>query len=327
MSGALDWLRLAGGAVLLYLGAEWFVAGASALAIAIRIPQIIIGLTVVAYGTSAPEVVVGIQAAVAGHGDVALGNVIGSNIANIGLILGVTALIRPIAVGRSLRRRELPVLLFGTLLVPLLLLDGVVSGVEGAGLVVLAMLYTALMIRSARRASGQSPQPVGEDSIEPLAQLAGKSKIAGPLRVAIKAALGLGILLLGGSWFIDGAVSLARGLGISERVVGLTIVAIGTSLPELVTSVVAARRGHSDLALGNVVGSNIFNIFLCLGLAALVRRIDGTLARLGMDVAVLAVLTLLLAVYARGQRHISRREGAIALLAYVSLMVLTVARG
>ncbi len=190
----------------------------------------------------------------------ALGNVIGSNIANVGLILGVAALIRPPRVDGALRRRELPVLVASTALVPLLLLDGSVSRWEGGGLLV-------------------------------------------------------------------GAVSVARALGMSERLVGLTIVAVGTSLPELVTSVIAARRGHSDLAVGNVVGSNIFNTFLCLGAASLAGSVAAPLPTLGVDLAALGVMTALAAAFIRTERTISRREGATAVVLYAAFAVVTVARG
>jgi cation:H+ antiporter len=327
MSMALEWLRLGGGAVLLYLGAGWFVTGASALALALRIPQIIVGLTVVAYGTSAPEVIVGIEAALSGHGEVALGNIIGSNIANIGLILGLTALVKPIAVDGSLRRRELPVLLASTALVPGLLLDGTVAHWEGAVLLALACLYTAWMIRATRKTAERPHGRSDEELLHPVAHFAGEGRRMSLVRVAAKAALGLAILLFGGSWFVAGAVAVAQGLGMSERIVGLTIVAMGTSLPELVTSLVAAHRGHSDLALGNVVGSNIFNVLLCLGSAAVFGRVGGSIAVIGVDLVALGFMTALVVLLTRRVRRISRFEGGVALLAYAVMMAITIVRG
>jgi cation:H+ antiporter len=325
MSMGLDWVRLIGGALLLYRGAEWLVAGASALAIAIRIPQIIIGLTVVAYGTSAPEVIVGMEAALADHGAVALGNVIGSNIANIGLILGLTTIVKPITVDGSLRRRELPVLAISTLLVPVVLTDGLVARWEGAGLLLLACLYTAWMVHSTRsarlRAGADARLP------DPVVHFAGTSTSMSLFRVSVKAAAGLSILLLGGNWFVAGAVAVARELGMSERIVGLTVVAVGTSLPELVTSLVAARRGHSDLALGNVLGSNIFNVFLCLGSAALVGSVEASLEAVATDVAALLFMTAALVWLTRRARRISRPEGVLLFLAYLILMSITLLRG
>jgi cation:H+ antiporter len=322
-----EWIQLVGGGLLLYFGAEWFVGGASALALALRVPQILVGLTVVAYGTSAPEIVVGVQAASAGHGEVALGNVIGSNIANVGLILGVAALINPPRVNGALRRRELPALLASTALVPLLLLDGSVNRWEAVGLLAVAVVYTGWMIRAARGASVIAAAKVDARAAAAAADLAGAPMPVGRLRAAATAAAGLSVLLVGGHLFVGGAVSVARMLGMSDRLVGVTIVAVGTSLPELVTSVIAARRGHSDLAVGNVVGSNIFNTLLCLGAAALAGSVAAPLSTLGLDIVALVVMTALAAVFIRTERFISRSEGGIVVALYVVFAVITVARG
>jgi cation:H+ antiporter len=321
------WTQLVGGGLLLYFGAEWFVGGASALALALRVPQILVGLTVVAYGTSAPEIIVGVQAASAGHGDVALGNVVGSNIANVGLILGIAALIRPARVHGSLRRRELPVLVVSALVVPLLMLDGVVSRGEAAGLIIAAAAYTGWMIQAARSAATLAAAKRDARTTGEAADAAGAPKPVGAMRAAATAAVGLAVLLIGGALFVDGAVSVARVLGMSDRLVGLTIVAVGTSLPELVTSVIAARRGHSDIAVGNVVGSNIFNTFLCLGAAGLAGSVGAPLRTLGADLVALGVMTALAAAFIRSERTVSRVEGAAALVLYASFTALTLARG
>ena len=252
----MSWVMLFGGGMLLYFGAEWFVGGASALARGLKVPNILVGLTVVAYGTSAPEVIVGVQSAATGHGDVAIGNVVGSNIANIGLILGVSALVRPARVDGSLRARELPVLLASAILLPLLLLDGRVSRWEGAALLVGAVVYTARMVASARSASALARAREEAEVTSEASDMAGAPRPGGLYRSVATTLVGLVVLLVGGRLFVDGAVLVARALGVSDRVVGLTVVAVGTSLPELVTSVIAASRGHSDIALGNVVGSN-----------------------------------------------------------------------
>ena len=322
-----EWILLVGGGLLLYFGAEWFVGGASALALALRVPQILVGLTVVAFGTSAPEIIVGVQAASAGHGEVALGNVIGSNIANIGLILGLAALVRPARVNGALCRRELPVLLASAALVPLLLLDGVVSRWEAGGLVLLAVVYAAWMVHVARTASAVAAARVEVKATGEAADAAGAPKPVGAARAAVTAAVGLVVLLVGGTLFVDGAVSVAQSLGMSERLVGLTIVAVGTSLPELVTSLIAARRGHSDLAVGNVVGSNIFNALLCLGAAALAGTVSAPFRTLTLDLAGFIVMTVLAAAFIRSERTVSRAEGAFALSLYVAFTALTVARG
>jgi cation:H+ antiporter len=304
------------------------VGGASALALALRVPQILVGLTVVAYGTSAPEIIVGVQAAGAGYGAVALGNVIGSNIANIGLILGIAALIKPARVDGALRRRELPVLLVSTALIPLLLLDGEVGRWEAAGLLLAAFAYTAWMVNAARTASTLARARADAEKAADVADAAGAPRpAAGTLRAAWTAAVGLAVLLVGGNIFIDGAVSVARELGMSDRLVGLTIVAVGTSLPELVTSVIAARRGHSDIAVGNVVGSNIFNILLCLGAAGLAGSVGAPLRTLGVDMVALVLMTGLIAAFIRTERFISRTEGAIALTLYAVFMGVSVWRG
>jgi cation:H+ antiporter len=320
-------LHLLGGGLLLYFGAQWLVAGSSALALALRIPQLIVGLTVVAYGTSTPEVIVSVQAALAGHPAVAIGNVVGSNIANIGLILGVAALIAPARVDGSLRSRELPVLLAATALVPATLIDGTISRIEGAALLTCGALYTAWMIRAAR-AGAQLASATADTAVErDVADAAGAPQARGLARSALIALFGLSVLLIGGTLFVDGAVSAAHTLGMSERLVGLTVVAVGTSLPELITSVVAARRGHSDLAIGNVVGSNIFNIFLCLGASALVGNVGAPLGELAVDLVALGVMTAVAAVFIRSRRTISRVEGAVAVGLYVLIIATSIVRG
>lgn len=319
-----EWVQLAGGALLLYFGAEWFVAGASALALALRVPQLLVGLTVVAYGTSAPEIIVGIRAAATGHGELALGNVIGSNVTNIGLILGLTALVHPAWVDGGLRRRELPVLLATTALVPLLLLDGQVSRFEGGALVLTSLVYTVWMVRAARANSAFAEARSEVAATLADADAAGAPRPAGWLRAAAVAGAGLIVLLVGGNLFVTGAVSVAQLLGLSDRIVGLTIVAIGTSLPELVTSVIAARRGHSGIAVGNVVGSNIFNVLLCLGSAALVGAVGSPLVTLRRELWALILMTALAAVMLRTERRLTRLEGGVALVCFAIFLGLTV---
>lgn len=267
------------------------------------------------------------RAASAGHGDVAFGNVVGSNIANVGLILGVAALVRPAGVDGTLRRRELPVLVASTAILPLLLLDGSVSRWEAGGLLFVAAAYTVWMVRAARSASAVAVARADVGMAGEAADLAGAPKPGGRLRAAVTALVGLTVLLVGGTLFVDGAVSVAQALGMSERLVGLTIVAVGTSLPELVTSVIAARRGHSDLAVGNVVGSNIFNTFLCLGAAGMAGSVGAPLGAVAVDLVALGVMTCVAVVFIRTRRTISRVEGAVALLLFVAFTVITVARG
>lgn len=320
-------LLLVIGGLLLYFGAQWLVGGSSALALLLRVPQLIIGLTVVAYGTSAPEIVVSIQATLTGHADVAIGNVVGSNVANIGLILGLSALIAPARVDRALARRELPVLLASTAAVPLMLLDGRVEPWEAAGLLGCGAAYTAWMIYAARGAGALQSAILDVVAEEAAADAAGAPKQSSWGWAAITAVIGLCVLLLGGKLFVDSAIQIAQRLGLSERLIGLTVVALGTSLPELVTSVIAARRGHSDLAIGNVVGSNIFNVFLCLGAAGLSGPVAASLGSLWQDLGALFAMTLLVSLFIRSERTITRFEGGSALVLFLAFTGLVIARG
>jgi cation:H+ antiporter len=315
----LDTVFLLLGGLLLYFGAEWLVRGAAGIAAALRVRPLVIGLTVVAYGTSAPELVVGISAALSGRGGIAFGNAIGSNIANIGLILGLAALISPPRVDPSLLRREVPTMVLSALAVPLLLLDGRVSRVEGAALLLGAAIYTIVMLRSARTTTAAvlASAEVAEEAREAAAEPPRESVV----RLAVRAIFGLALLLVGGRWLVDGATGIATHYGVSERLVGLTIVSIGTSLPELAISLIAARRGHSDIAVGNVVGSNIFNVLLILGASGLAGPLDVSLSESRLDIAALIVATLAAALFLRGDRKISRPEGAVLVLLYVAFLM------
>lgn len=321
----LDFAWLILGLVLLYYGAEWLVAGAAGLARSFGISALVVGLTVVAYGTSSPEAVVGIQAALTERPEIVLGNVVGSNIANIGLILGLTALIKPPRVDGALPRREVPMLIATAALVPLLLLDDEVSRWEGAILVIVTVIYTLWMVRTSRRdvAEAREAAEVTEEAAETATLLHPPKSRA---RLAGLALAGLACLVVGGSAFVEGASGIALAFGMSERLVGLTIVAVGTSLPELATSLIAALRGHSDIAVGNIVGSNTFNVLFCLGAAAVVTPVGVSLASLASDLAVLGVITLAAAVLMRAARSINRIEGGLLLggyTAYVVALVLT----
>ncbi len=321
-----DWLTLLGGALLLYFGAEWFVGAASALAQTLRVPPLVIGLTVVAYGTSAPEVIVGVQAARSGHGAVALGNVVGSNIANLGLILGVCALVRPARVHGAMRARELPAMGITALAVPAVLLDGRVSAVEGVALLLGAAAYTTWMVVTARRSMLREAARGAEVTADAV-EAAGAPTPRSAWSTALVAVAGLATLLVGGHLFVRSAVLLAQRLGVSERVVGLTVVAVGTSLPELVTGVIASRRGHGDIVVGNVVGSNIFNVLLCLGASALAGAVRADLQAARFDLGALLLLTALGSAAMRRERTISRAEGGAAVALYALYLALTAGVG
>jgi cation:H+ antiporter len=316
----LDTVQVVVGLALLYFGAEWLVGGASRLAASFGVRPLLVGLTVVAYGTSAPELVVGIGAATGGQGGLALGNVIGSNIANLGLILAAAALISPPLIDPSLRRRELPALVLATALIPLTLIDGTVQHWDAAGLLLLGTGYTAWMVRGAR-AEGRASSDA--DEMARAADQAGLGTVPnrGRLRLGGVVLLGLVVLIGGGHLLVEGAVGLARTLGLSDRLIGLTIVAIGTSLPELATSVIAAVRGHSDIAVGNVVGSNIFNVVLILGASGLAGSVGAPLSTLVLDMVVLCLLTGFAAIVVATRQRVSRLEGVLLLLGYVAFLV------
>lgn len=317
----IDFAMLAGGLVLLYFGAEWLVGGAARLAESFGIAPLIVGLTVVAYGTSSPELVVGIGAALRDQGEIALGNVVGSNVANIGLILAVAALITPPRIDPILARREVWVLLGTTALVPLSLLGGGVQWWDGAVLVSLAVVYTVWMVKTARDPAVMPESDVHVRVMAEAADQAAPGKMPRS-RAALAgiALVGLALLVGGGHLLVEGAIGLARTFGMSERIIGLTIVAIGTSLPELATSVIAAMRGHSDIAVGNVLGSNIFNVLLILGAASVTRSIDADVSSIALDLVVLGAMTVAAAIVIRTRQQLSRVEGLVLLLGYISFL-------
>ncbi|MBW3552755.1 MAG: calcium/sodium antiporter [Gemmatimonadetes bacterium] len=310
---------------LLVAGAEVLVRGAARIALAAGISPLVIGLTVVAFGTSAPELAVTTSAALRGEPDLALGNVVGSNIFNVLVVLGASALVAPLVVSRRLVRLEVPLLTVSATLVLLLALDGLISRVEGAFLLFGAFAYTGLLLQQSRRGS--------ENGIEAeVAAIAGADEGPGgrARRIVVDVVLiaaGLGLLVLGSRWLVDGATTFALALGVSELIIGLTIVAAGTSLPELATSIVATFRGQRDMAVGNIVGSNLFNVLLILGAASLVAPagVPAPAAAVRFDIPVMVgVSVACLPVFFSGLR-IARWEGALFLgyyFAYTGYIIL-----
>lgn len=315
METLLDIARLMIGGLLLYLGAEWLVKGSAGLARALGVKPLVIGLTVVAYGTSAPELAVSSAAILEDSSAIALGNVIGSCIANLGLILGLTALFTPPFVDGRLIRREAPILFASAVVVPLVLIDGTIELVEAALLTACAILFTlyTLLVSSGDVTTTDIQDP---DADTPPA--GGESK----LRLGTVAALGMVLLIIAGELFVDGARGIALSMGMSERLVGLTVVAIGNSLPELAASLIAAFRGHSSMAVGNVVGSNILNVFFILGVTGVMRPVEGDLDAIGADIGFLLGITLLGILFMRGERRLHRLEGVFLLAAYAAFVVL-----
>jgi cation:H+ antiporter len=297
----------AAGLALLYGGGEGLVRGAGSLAARLRVSPLVIGLTVVAFGTSAPELAVSLEASLSGVDDIALGNVIGSNIANLGLILGVTALVRPAVVHARILRIDAPLMVLVSLVLVWMLADGSVSGLEGgillAGLVGY-LVWTAVGARA--------------ESDEVRAEFAEGMPAAprGVLPSVLLVIGGVGALVLGGRLLIDSAVQIATAAGISQAAIGLSLVAVGTSLPEFATSVVAGLRGQGDIAIGNVIGSNLFNVLGIVGITALVNPV----LRGGVDwmtLGVFVAVTFLVLPLLRTRMRLTRREGALLVFGYV----------
>ena len=309
------------GLATLVAGARLLVRGASRLALSLGVSPLVIGLTVVAMGTSAPELAVGIGAAAAERTDMAVGNVLGSNIFNVLFILGLSALITPLAVDAQVIRQEVPIMIGASLLLVVLALDGRLGGADSTLLLILLAVYTVFLIVQSRRQT----QVTRDEYAKALPPARGWDRHWSMQAILLLG--GLALLVLGSDWLVDSAVALARAFGLSELIIALTIVAAGTSMPEVATSVAAALQGERDIAVGNVVGSNIFNLLGCLGAAGLVA--PGGLpvppAALAFDLWImLAVSFACLPVFLTG-REIARWEGALFLgyyLAYTVFLVL-----
>ncbi|MBQ8591133.1 MAG: calcium/sodium antiporter [Lachnospiraceae bacterium] len=295
---------LVAGFFLLIKGADWFVEGASKLADKFGIPQLVIGLTIVAFGTSAPEAAVSISAALKGNEAVALaiGNVVGSNIINLLLILGITATITPLVVQKSTLQYEIPYVIFISIVLPVLgYFDGTVSRVDGLVLAALMVVYMLYLLRAAKN---------GNTVVEEIEESSDNDSL---IKMIVMIVLGLGMIVLGSDVTVDAASALAVAFGMSERLIGLTIVAFGTSLPELITSVTAAIKGKADIAIGNIVGSNIFNILFVLGIAAIITPI-GYAASFKIDSIVMIAAAVLLLICVANKERKLKRWGGIAML-------------
>ncbi len=303
------------GLVLLVVGAEALVRGASKLAAIAGISPLVIGLTIVAYGTSSPEMAVSTMTALSGQADIAVGNVVGSNIFNVLFILGVSALVSPLIVAQQLIRLDVPIMIGVSVLALVFGLDGNISRVDGIILFTLAVLYTIFLIYQGRK----EPNLEVQAEYDQYGRNSGGS--AGQLLINLAyIAVGLVLLVIGSRWLVDGSITIARIFGVDELVIGLTIVAVGTSLPELATSVVASLKGERDIAVGNVVGSNIFNILAVLGLAGIVSPAGVTVsdAAIRFDIPIMiAVAIACLPVFVSGNL-IARWEGFVFVWYYVA---------
>lgn len=302
---------LAIGIGMLYYGADWLVKGSVRLAINLGITPLVIGLTVVALGTSSPELVVSVSAGLAGNSEIALGNVVGSNICNIALILGVAGLIRPIKVDPKLLKTDVVYMIGFSVLLILFVLDGSIQWYEGTVFVILIVAYIFFTLRKSRKDNSVDLP----DELEAELNEAKTSKK--PIIDVVLIIIGFAFLILGANFFLDGAVVIAKYAGVSNAIIGLTLVAFGTSLPELATSIVASIKNENDITLGNAVGSNIFNILLILGVTAIIHPIS-SLGFDTVDYAVMLGTSIILVPLAYQKLTITRWNSVILLVIYVS---------
>ena len=301
----------------LVLGAELLVRGASKIALSLGISPLVVGLTIVAMGTSSPEVAVSVGAVLNGSTDIAVGNVVGSNIFNVLFILGISAVITPLVVHSQIIRQEVPIMIGASLILGVMIIGGQLSRLEAVLLLGLLIAYLVFLVRQSRAETKEIC-----DEYAAGVPRSGEWDSHWAVQVLLIVA-GLGLLVLGSNWLVDAAVAFARMLGVSDLVIGLTIIAAGTSMPEVATSIMAAIRGERDIAVGNVIGSNTFNILGCLGLSGIVSR-DGlqiSPAVLNFDIWVMiAVAVACLPVFLLGRR-IGRRRGLLFLVYYVLYVV------
>ncbi|OKH75853.1 sodium:calcium antiporter [Mycobacterium sp. SWH-M5] len=338
MLGSAAWFAV--GLVALAFGSEMMVRGGAQMASRMGISPIVVGLTVVSIGTSLPELAVGVTAAVEGSGALAVGNIAGTNIVNLLFILGLSALLRPLAIQHRTLRLDLPAMAVAAVLFWVLSVDGTLSRVDGAILLCSAIAYTVVVVRSARsetrdlvdeyasayRGQGYQGEPIGDD--ETPAHQAELRRTGGLVRHVAMTVVGITIVVVGAEWLVDGAVGIAREFGVSDALIGLTIVAIGTSAPELVTTIVSTMRGERDIAIGNLLGSSVYNIVLILGVTCLVpgQGLPLTSNLVWIDIPVMVAATLILIPVFFSGRRVHRAEGAamvVVYLAYLTVLLVT----
>lgn len=316
----LTYLLFAIGFAILIKGADWLVDGASSLAKKLKIPVIVIGLTIVAFGTSAPELIVNIFASAQGRTEIAIGNVLGSNIFNIFLILGIAAVIFPLTVKKNTAWKEIPLSLLAVIAMGIMANDNLIDGVSFSALTRIdGLMFLAFFIIFMWYIYGIS-KGGGEEEV--------KIKEFATPKSLFFILLGLVCLILGGKWIVDGAVQIATALGVSESLIGLTIVAAGTSLPELATSAVAAYKKNTDIAVGNIVGSNIYNIFLVLGVSSVIRPLPfRETSNIDVMMTIAASLALFAFMFIGKKRLLERWQGVFFILTFIGYVVFLVVRG
>lgn len=305
----MEYILLIAGLFLLIKGADIFVDGASSIAAKFRVPSLIIGLTVVSFGTSAPEAAISLSASLGGGSAISLGNVIGSNLFNLLMVIGITSLIIPLTAEREIVRRDMPINIAATGALAIATLDGVIERYEAALFLAALVVYMFVIIKKALK------NPVKSEGKPQLSWLLSSVYVIG----------GLFAVVVGGDVVVDNAKEIAASLGMSETLIGLTVVAFGTSLPELVTSVMAARKGESGIAVGNAIGSCLFNILFILGITGIIKPLPvGN--ELLTDTAFLAIVTLIVYLFAAKGKKIGRIEGAICVILYAIYTAFIIAR-
>ena len=307
----MEYLLLLVGFLLLIKGADWFVDGASSIATSLKVPSIVIGLTLVSLGTSAPEAAVSITAGLSGNSDIALGNVIGSNIFNLLAVIGVSAMFRHISSPEPILKRDLPINIGITALLMFFMADGKISRINGLILFAGIIIYMIFLVKNAMKNRITETETV---DIMPIP------------KSILFVIVGLAAVIIGGQLVVNNASAIARSLGMSNTLVGLTIVAIGTSLPELVTSVMAAKKGEIGIALGNAVGSCIFNVLFIIGSASVITpiNVDPTLL---VDTGILIIVSAVIYLFARTQKRVTRTEGIVCILGYIAYSAYIIMRG
>jgi cation:H+ antiporter len=305
----MDIILLILGLAVLIIGGEILVKGAVGIALKFNVSVLVVGMTIVSFGTSAPELLISIKAALQGHPDISMGNVIGSNIANISLILGITTIIFPIVINKDSIRIDWPVMMAASIIMYLFILNQIIGFLEGLLLFLLLIVFNAFLIIKSRRENRKK----AEDD-DPELKVEAQMSILKGITFFLIGCIGL---IFGAEWFLNGAVGIATNLGISERVIGLTIVAFGTSVPELITSTIAAFRKETDISIGNLIGSNVFNILGILGITGMVKEIPISLEILNKDIFFMLAISFLIFPMMLFKRKIGRTKGVFLLLFYI----------
>lgn len=298
------------GLIVLIVGGDYLVKGSSSIALRLHLSPLVVGLTIVAFGTSAPELLISIQSALKGSPDIAMGNVVGSNICNLALVLGLTAVINPVKVKTNSMKIDWPMTMGSSLLLYLIVREGRIVAYEGILFIVILLLYLFFIIRQSRKNIKATNKILNKDEIPdtPAKQI---------WKDIVFILIGCVGLYFGSEWFVNSAKDLALNLGVEERVVGLTIVALGTSLPELSTAAVASYKGHTDLAIGNLMGSNIFNILSILGITSIIHEIPVHIDILNKDIIWMLLVTLIILPLMITRREVGRVDGFILMAIYV----------